>query len=191
MIRLLTAAAALLLPATAFAAEKGMPQLDFKNPLLLSQVVWGAIIFVVLYLLLSRWALPQVTAVLASREAKIDADLNTARQAKLSADAAVVDLIATTAKARSEASASINEAVEQAKREAAIQSADLNAKLEIQLAAAETRIGQARASGVAALRQVATETANAVITRLTGQPADETMVANSVGNLLAARGQGG
>ena len=33
--------------------EKGMPQLDFKNPLTISQVVWLAIIFFALYLLLS------------------------------------------------------------------------------------------------------------------------------------------
>ena len=30
---------------------QGMPQLDFANPLTLSQVVWGAIIFIVFLLL--------------------------------------------------------------------------------------------------------------------------------------------
>jgi F-type H+-transporting ATPase subunit b len=35
-----------MLPVTAMA--KGMPQLDFSTPLTLSQVVWGAIIFLVL-----------------------------------------------------------------------------------------------------------------------------------------------
>ena len=34
-----------------------MPQLDFTTPLTTSQVVWGAIIFVVLYILLSPDAL--------------------------------------------------------------------------------------------------------------------------------------
>ena len=186
----ITNAAMLLLPSTAFAAE-GMPQLDFTNPLLLSQVVWGAIIFVALYLLLSHWALPQVSAVLVSREAKIDADLNTARASKLGADAAVAELTSATAKARAEANTAINDAVEQAKREAAAQTIELNAKLVVQTTAAEARIGQARASGVAALRQVATETATAVITRLTGAPADEARVASTVDSLLAARGQGG
>lgn len=188
MIRILTAI--LLLPSAAFAAE-GMPQLDFKNPLLISQVVWGAIIFIVLYVLLSRWALPQVGAVLATREARINADLDTARASKLGADAAVAELTTATAKARAEANTAINDALEQAKREAAIQTAELNARLETQTTAAEARIGEARASGVAALRQVATETANTVITRLTGQPADPARVASTVGSLLAARGQGG
>ena len=54
-----------LAPLGAMAAEagKGMPQLDFANPLTRAQVVWGAIIFLVLYVLLSRWALPQVASV--------------------------------------------------------------------------------------------------------------------------------
>ena len=40
----------LLLPGVAHA--EGMPQLDFANPLTTSQVVWGALIFIVLYILL-------------------------------------------------------------------------------------------------------------------------------------------
>ena len=43
-----------LLLAPAIARAEGMPQLDFGNPLTISQVVWGAIIFIVLYVLLSR-----------------------------------------------------------------------------------------------------------------------------------------
>ena len=52
-------------PLAAMAA--GMPQLDFSSPLTISQVVWGAIIFGVLYLMLSRAALPRVASVLHER----------------------------------------------------------------------------------------------------------------------------
>ena len=75
-----------MLPAAAMAAG-GMPQLDFQNPLTLSQVVWGAIIFVVLYILLSRFALPKVGEVLEERAAHIARDLEGARAAKSKADA--------------------------------------------------------------------------------------------------------
>ena len=37
-----------------------MPQLDFANPLTTYQVLWGAVIFMVLYVLASRIALPKV-----------------------------------------------------------------------------------------------------------------------------------
>ena len=65
-----------------------MPQLDFANPLTTSQVVWGAIIFVVLYILLSRVALPQVAAVIEERARHIAADLETAQAAKARSDEA-------------------------------------------------------------------------------------------------------
>ncbi len=95
------------------AAEKkgGMPQLDFANPLTIAQVVWLAIIFVVLYLLLSRWALPQVGAVLEQRANRIQGDLEAAKTAKASADAAVVELTAASRQAQATAQAEIAGAV--------------------------------------------------------------------------------
>ena len=56
-----------------------MPQLDFATPLTTSQVVWGALIFIVLYVLPPACALPQVGAVLEERAAHIGRDLEAAR----------------------------------------------------------------------------------------------------------------
>ena len=112
MTRRLSAVTALLLslPVAAMAKEGGMPQLDFANPLTKSQVVWGAIIFFVLYLLLSRWALPQVASVLTERESKIAADLEAARAAKTKADTAITQVTDATQKARAEAQAAVTAA---------------------------------------------------------------------------------
>jgi len=85
-VRLALIAALLLAPAAAMA--EGMPQLDFANPLTTSQVVWGAIIFALLYILLSRIALPKVGEVLDERARHIAADLETARASKSRADEA-------------------------------------------------------------------------------------------------------
>ncbi len=167
---------------------KGMPQLDFANKLTISQVVWLVIIFVVLYLLLSRWALPQVGAVLEMRASRIAQDLDAARAAKAQADAAVGELTTATRAAQATAQAEIAGAVNAAKEAAAIQSAKLNAELDQQLAAAEVRIGAARTAAMGALRQVAGETAVDVIARLTGTPADRGQVDQAVGSVLAARG---
>ena len=110
-----------------------MPQLDFKTPLTISQVVWGAIIFVVLYILLSRTGLPLVASVLEERAAKISKDLDEARAAKASADAGMAEADQATAKARAESQAAINAALEEAKKAAAAQAETLNARLEKQL----------------------------------------------------------
>ena len=177
-----------MLPCLGSAAwAAGMPQMDFKNPLTTSQVVWGAILFALLYLLLARWALPQVGAVLEHRAAVIAADLAAAQAAKSESDVAVSELMAATRSAQLGAQGEIDAAVSEAKQAAAVQGAALNARLDAQLAAAEVQIASARSAALGALRQVATETAAVVVTRLTGQQADEAAVDAAVDQALAAR----
>jgi F-type H+-transporting ATPase subunit b len=181
--------ASLMLPAVALAAE-GMPQLDLANPLTTSQVVWGAIIFVVLYVVLSRSGLPLVASVLDERAARISLDLDGARAAKARADAGVADASEATAKARAEAQAAIAIAVEEAKKAAAAQAETLNARLEKQLADSEAQIATARIAAMGAIRQVATETAATVVSRLTGISPNPARLNTAVGSALAARGIG-
>jgi F-type H+-transporting ATPase subunit b len=180
----------LLLTSAAFAAEgkKGMPQLDVSNPLTISQVVWLAIIFLALYLLLSRWALPQVKEVLDARAATIARDLEAARTSMAAADEAVEELTTATRAAHAAAQTEIASAVAAAKEAAAAQAATLGARLDAQLATAERQIAAAHSSALGALRQVASETAAAVVSRLTGTAADNRAVDAAVGTALAARG---
>jgi F-type H+-transporting ATPase subunit b len=189
-MRRITVVAIVLLTLPAAAMAEGMPQLDFKNPLTISQVVWMAIIFAVLYLLLARWALPQVADVLEARAQSIGSDLEAARQAKTESDAAVASLAAATQRAQAAAQAEIAGAVAAAKEITAAQSAQLHARLDAQLAEAERRIDVARAAAMGALRQVATETAAVMVARLTGQPASAGAVGAAVDDALTARGLG-
>ncbi len=114
----LSALIATLLLAPAAARAEGMPQLDFGNPLTTSQVVWGAIIFALLYVVLSRFALPRVAAVIEERARHIAADLETARASKTRADEAAQEVAEATARARAEAQAAINAALDKAKQAA-------------------------------------------------------------------------
>ena len=165
-----------------------MPQLDFQNVLTVSQIVWMALIFGALYLLLARWALPQVASVVESRDARITADLDTARLAKAEADAAVAEVHAATRRASTEAQTAIAAAVAQAKADAAEQARADNERLDAQLTQAENRIAAARTAALAALRDVATDTTATVVARLTGHPADPASVGAAVGTIMAARG---
>lgn len=187
----LAGAAVALLPAIAWAAEAGekggMPQLDFGNPLTISQVVWMAVIFFILYLLVSFWALPQVDQVLAERARRIAADLETARAAKAEADAAVAELTEATRRAHAEAQAAIAAAIGEAKEAAAAEAQQFNERLDAQLAAAERQIAEARGAAMGALRQVARETAEMLIRRLTSTTPDSQAVDSAVGSALAAR----
>ena len=165
-----------------------MPQLDFSNPLTLSQVVWMAIIFGLLYYILARYALPQVAGVVEGRAHRIAGDLDSARAAKAQSDAAVAEIAEASRKAAADGQAAISQAVAQAKAEAAEQSRAAEERLNAQLAVAEQRIGEARASAMGALRQVATETASMVVTRLTGQQADAASVDAAISHVMSAHG---
>jgi len=164
-----------------------MPQLDFQNPLTIAQVVWMALIFGGLYLLLARWALPQVASVVDARAHRITADLDSARAAKLESDAAIAEITAAGHRANAEAQAAIGSAIAQAKGEALEQSRAADERLAGQLTEAEHRIAEARSTAMGALRQVAQDTASAVVTRLTGQAPDPAAIKTAVGAVMASR----
>jgi F-type H+-transporting ATPase subunit b len=191
-----TRGAALTLPFLLFAhsamaeaepKQEGMPQLNFANPMTTAQVVWLALIFGLLYLLLSRWGLPKVAEVLEFRAASIGRDLEAARTAKEDADAAIAELTAATRSAHAAAQAEVAGAMDAAHKASLAQAVELNAKLEAQLASAEARIDAARKAALGALKQVATETTQVVIDRLTGTRFDPAMVEAAVGSAMAAR----
>lgn len=186
----IVAAGSFLLTSAAHAAEAAKavpPQIDFANPLLLSQVVWLGMIFLALYLLLSGWALPQVAQVLETRAARIKTDLDAALAAKTAANAAVADVTAATAKARADAQIAINSAVDAAKAEAAASAAAANERLAAQLAEAEARIAAGRSAAFAALRDVAGIATTDVVTRLAGVTPEAGVINAAVDHALAAR----
>jgi F-type H+-transporting ATPase subunit b len=174
--------------ASAPAFADTMPQLQFGNTLLTAQVIWGAFIFAAFYVAVSRFGLPRVASILEMRADTIARDLNQARDARADADRAVAELTAARSKAYAESQAAIADALAKAKADADARAAEQEAKLEAQLAESETRIHAARTAAMGALREVATETALVVVTRLTGRPPETGAVSTAVGQALAERG---
>ena len=85
--------------------------------------------------------------------------------------------------------AELAEAVARAQAEAAQRSEELNARLNAQIEQAERRIAAARDSAMGALRQVSTDTAEALVSRLVGGAADRAAIERAVDGELAARGR--
>jgi F-type H+-transporting ATPase subunit b len=183
----LAVAAFLMAEACASAQADTMPQLQFSNPLLLSQVIWGAIIFAGFYWLVSRHGLPQVDAVLEKRARTIGAELDAARQSKQAADAAVAELTEARKKAYAQSQAAIAEATTAAKEAAAQRAAEVNERLDRQLADSEARIHAARSTAMASLQDLATGTAEAVYARITGLGANADELGHAVGDILRER----
>jgi F-type H+-transporting ATPase subunit b len=195
---LLLTALAVTLPTVAMAASSsavpvtGMPQLAFGHPeqgrLLVGQAVWLLLIFAALYFLMARIVLPRVGAVIEARHARIAADLDAAQAAKAAADAALAEQRARTEAARDEARRVIAEAMQASQAEAETRAAALNERLNREIAEAEARIEAARAAALGAIREVAIETAEALVARLVGR-ADRAVVERAVAETLAEGGR--
>lgn len=180
-------AAGMLVASGPRARAAGMPQLDFANPLTKWQVIWGALIFLLLYLLLSRSALPRVASVLEQRRLRIEGDLESARQVKSQADHAVEALRQERRQASAEAQANIDRVVNQARDEALQRTREMNTRLEAQLATAEAQIQAEQKRAMGSLRGIAADTAQLLVERVTGQPADRSLVENRVDGALSGR----
>jgi F-type H+-transporting ATPase subunit b len=198
MRRILLAMTLSAMPALAWAASsaggppvEGMPQLAFghpvQGPLLIGQVVWQVVIFFSLFLLLAFVALPKLGAVIENRRQRIESDLEAARAAMQSAEAAIAAQREATQSARTEAQAAVNAAMQAAQQEMDAKAEALNAALAKQVAEAEARIDQGRKSALGAVRQVASETVEALLSKL-GTSADAGKVQAAVQREATARG---
>ncbi|WP_048837549.1 F0F1 ATP synthase subunit B family protein [Acetobacter cibinongensis] len=165
----------------------GMPQLDFHNPLVTGQVIWGGVIFLGFYLVLSRVMLPRVGRVLEDRSTRISNDLEVARAAKLDADNAVAELQQARRDALSEAQANLKQALDEEQRIAEQKMEEINARLGAEIADAEKRVAAEKLRAFAALKDIAAETTQSLVSRLTGAQADPALVAQKVEGATAYR----
>jgi len=155
-----------------------MPQLDFST--FPTQWIWLAITFVVLYILMSKVALPRVGQVLEERQNRIDDNLELAGSLRTEAEAASVAYEKSLAEARAEAQTVIKQTADQINDEAAKKSDELAAKLTADVKAAEAKITEAKNTAVAGLRDVAVEVAKEVAAKLTDDSVTDTAVNSAV-----------
>lgn len=153
-----------------------MPQLlpaDFAP-----QIVWLAIVFLVLYLAFAKIALPKVGDVLDARAGRLSGDLDRAAELRKKAETTKASYEAELAKARAEAQSTAAAMAQRTATTAAEQQAALAKRLGDAGKAAEARIVQAKQQAMAGLRQTAAELAAAAAVKLTGAaPAPERVVA--------------
>ncbi|QDH16945.1 F0F1 ATP synthase subunit B family protein [Swingsia samuiensis] len=161
------------------AVAAGMPQLNFHDPLVIGQVVWGGVIFAGFYIILSRSALPKIENVIANRRSRIENDLNIARHAKDEADRASAELFKTQYEASAQAKANIERIQNEARQSAEAYTAEANKRLEAEIKNAELTINQSREKALAELPEIASETAKNLVERLIGHK-DDTAISDAV-----------
>ena len=159
------------------AATPGMPQLDFAT--FPNQIFWLVVTLVVIYLVLSKVALPRIASVLAERQGTITNDIAAAEDLKAKAAEAEAAYEKALADARAEASRIAGEAKAemQAEVDAAVQKAD--AEIAARTAEGEARIAEIRAGAAEAIKDVARDTAKEVVGAL-GVDIDEKAIEAAV-----------
>lgn len=167
-------------------AETGLPQLDLTR--FPPQLFWLAVTFILLYLLMSKLALPRVGDILRTREEKIAGDLNRAEQLNRDADAALKGYEQALAEARAKATEIAAKTRATIQAEADARQAEAEARLAAQAAEAEASIRATRDQALGQVREIANDTATALVARLLGTQPDGASVDQAVGEELSRRG---
>jgi F-type H+-transporting ATPase subunit b len=156
----------------------------FQKETFASQLIWLAIFFVGLYLLMSRIALPRVGGIIAARNTQIEGDLAEANRLKLESESAIAAYEKTLADARVNA-----QAIGAKKRDELMAEADkrrktLEDQLNRKLEDAEKTIAATKTSAMGNVRGIATEAAAAIVERLIGQAPPEKALADAIADAL-------
>lgn len=155
-----------------------MPQLAFET--FAPQLVWLAIVFLVLYVLMARVALPRIGSVIEGRRERILSDLDQAAQSKAQTDAAIAAYEKALAEARAKA-----HSIAQAKRdelaaETERKRLEIEGQLNQKIAAAETAIKATKEKALGNVRTVAIDVAGAIVSQLLGEDADKAATERAV-----------
>jgi F-type H+-transporting ATPase subunit b len=162
-----------------------MPQLDYHT--FLPQVVWLAITFIALYVLMSRLALPKIRGAIEGRRRHLDDDLGRAAALKEEAEAALAAYQKLLAEARATAQETLRQTGERLAAEAAERQRQLAATLAAQIAAAEARIAAGKDQALGEIRGIAAEVGSAIVEKLTGAAPNAQAMTNAVGRALNGR----
>lgn len=149
-----------------------------------SQLAWLVVSFVLLYVLMSKVALPRIGAILADRDKRIADDLAAAQRFKEQSDAAHAAYDKALADARARAQAMAAATREQQAAAAAATNKQLESQLHARLAAAEQSIATTRTAAMGNVGTIAADTASAIVERLIGQTPAEHEIAAAVGDVL-------
>src|SRR6266508_3673567 len=162
-----------------------MPQFDPNT--FSPQLVWLAITFLALYLLMSRLIMPRISGILSQREGRIDGNLQRAEALKEEAAQVLAAYQKAIADARAQAQAALAKAAADIAAETAAREAEFAKKMAAQTASAEAGIRAAKTQALADVRGIAGEVAALMAGKLTGAPADAGAVAHAVEGVMKER----
>jgi len=159
----------------------GFPPMDAHT--FPSQIFWLVIFFALLYLLMSKVALPKMAAVLDKRHKAIEGDLAKASALKHETEAAIQHYEKSLADARANAQGIATETRAKIADEIETERSALEKTLSSKLAEADSRISATKAKAMQDVHEVAAETAAEIVSALTGAPVSKEQAAKAIAGL--------
>ena len=160
----------------------GFPPFQAQN--FASQLVWLAIAFVLLYVLMAKLALPRVGAAIETRQKRIDDDIAEAGRLKQDSDAAIAAYEKALADARAGAQTIAGEMRERQAAEAETTRKRLEDQLNAKLADAEKSIAATKEAAMRNVRGIAEDAARAIVERLIGKAPSDSADGAAVADVL-------
>ncbi|MFO1122654.1 MAG: F0F1 ATP synthase subunit B [Hyphomicrobiales bacterium] len=145
-----------------------------------SQIFWLVVFFALLYLLMSKVALPRVERILHTRSQKIEGDLARAQALKEETESAIKAYEKALTDARAKATGIGQDARGKLMAEVEAERSNLEAALSKKLAEAEALIGKSRDKAMAEVDGMAADTAAEIVAALTGAKVTKTDAAKAV-----------
>jgi F-type H+-transporting ATPase subunit b len=155
-----------------------MPQLDIAG--YAPQLVWLAITFIALYVLMARLALPRVASVLEERTRRREDDLASAEDHQGEAEAVAKAYEGALANARETAHGRLTVTTDQAKAQAEAEIAKLDDELKARTTEAEAGITAARTEALKEAGTIAAEAARLAAERIAGLAVSESEARDAV-----------
>jgi F-type H+-transporting ATPase subunit b len=161
---------------------RGFPPFDATS--FPSQLLWLALTFIALYLLMSRVALPRIGSILEERRQRIADDLAQAQRLEGLSDAAIAAHEKALNEARGRAQTLASETRANAAAGAESRRREVDAKLTLHIAEAEKTIVATRSTAMTNVRGIAGEAASAIVERLIGTTPTSQEIADAVNAVL-------
>jgi F-type H+-transporting ATPase subunit b len=163
----------------------GKPQFPpFNKETFASQLVWFVIFFIILYVLIGRFAIPRIGGIIEARRNRVEGDLAEANRLKEQSDAALKAYEKSLADARGRAQTLANETRDKLNAEAEERRKALERQLNAKLAEAEKIIAATKTAAMANVHGIAVETAAAIVQRLIGTAPAGNAVEAAVADVL-------
>ena len=163
------------------AESAGLPQLAvFEDGSFTNQIAWLVLTFLVLYIVVSRIALPKLSALIEDRETRLQDDLGKAEHDRKKADEVKQQYEASLLSAKANAQKVLAEARANIQATLTAETKTLDEKLGDQTSKAEAEVMAAKAKALEEIQDVASEATADMFEKLTGQTITAAKLAKAV-----------